>query len=73
MVEDMKKGQPEVNILDQKKWCYSKAEEIHHHQTQKTSSNWKTSRLRSTKYIEGPRLHVRFVLFCCYLYQSLIV
>jgi hypothetical protein len=29
MVEDLKKEQPEVNTLDQKKGCYSKAEESH--------------------------------------------
>jgi hypothetical protein len=40
MVEHLKKGQPEVNALDQKKGLYSESED--HHQTVKTS------RLRST-------------------------
>jgi len=29
MVEDLNKGQPEVNTLDQKKQSYSKAEDLH--------------------------------------------
>jgi len=36
MVENMKKGQPYVNILYQNKGCYSEAEESHH--TQKALS-----------------------------------
>jgi len=35
MVEDVKKGQLEVNALDQKKGCYLEAEDLH--QTLKTS------------------------------------
>jgi len=29
MVEDLKKGQPEINILDQKKQSHSEAEDLH--------------------------------------------
>jgi len=30
MEENMKKGQPDVNALGQKKGCYSEAEDLHH-------------------------------------------
>jgi len=39
MEENMKKGQPDVNALGQKKGCYSKAEDLHH--TLKTIRLWR--------------------------------
>jgi len=54
----MKKGQPEINNLDQKKRCYSEDEGSH--QILKTPSDledvhqtWKTSRLKRS--IQTPR------------------
>ena len=70
MVEDLKKGQLEVNTLDQKKGCYSEAEESRQtlkiirlkrpHQTWNISI--KLGNPPDSEDLKGPRLHVRFVL-----------
>jgi len=58
MVEDLKKVQPEVNILDQKKWCYSEAEGSHQTleiiRLRRPCLTWKTSRLKRSWVIQTP-------------------
>jgi len=61
MIEDRKKGQSEVNVLDQKKQSYSEVEELY--KTLKSIKLWRT------KDSEGPRSHVRFVLFCSWQFS----
>jgi len=71
LVEDLKKGQIEVNILDQKNRCYLEAEESHQilkiNRLKKNRQTWKTLRLRRSWGTQNSRQICHLLLLSLYL------